>query len=82
MAGYTSCKKEFENCLRKITQLGYGLVIIAHVERRIEKTSDESEIEILAPAIPELLGFYSEMNINIGVKNWKAEMPIRAEVAA
>ena len=80
--GYSACKKEFESCLRKITQLGYGLVIIAHVERRLEKRADDSEVEILGPAIPKLLGFYSEMNIKIGVKNWKAEMPIRAEVAA
>ena len=49
--GYTACKKEFENCLRKITQLGYGLVVIAHVERRIEKRADDSEVEILGPAI-------------------------------
>ena len=24
--GYTACKKEFESTLRKITQLGYGVV--------------------------------------------------------
>lgn len=51
--GYSACKKEFESCLRKITQLGYGLVIIAHVEKRIEKRADDSEIEILGPAIPK-----------------------------
>lgn len=51
--GYSACKKEFENCLRKITQLGYGLVIIAHVEKRIEKRADDSEVEILGPAIPK-----------------------------
>lgn len=51
--GYTACKKEFESCLRKITQLGYGLVIIAHSEKRIEKRSDDSEVEILGPAIPK-----------------------------
>lgn len=51
--GYTACKKEFESCLRKITQLGYGLVIIAHCEKRIEKRSDDSEVEILGPAIPK-----------------------------
>lgn len=51
--GYSSCKREFESCLRKITQLGYGLVIIAHVERRIEKRADDSEVEILGPAIPK-----------------------------
>lgn len=51
--GYSACKKEFESCLRKITQLGYGLVIIAHVEKRIEKRADDSEVEILGPAIPK-----------------------------
>ena len=51
--GYSACKKEFESCLRKITQLGYGIVIIAHVEKRIEKRADDSEVEILGPAIPK-----------------------------
>lgn len=51
--GYTACKKEFESCLRKITQLGYGLVIIAHSEKRVEKRSNDSEVEILGPAIPK-----------------------------
>lgn len=51
--GYSAAKKEFENCLRKITQLGYGLVIIAHVDKRIEKRADDSEVEILGPAIPK-----------------------------
>ena len=50
--GYAAAKKEFEECLRKITQLGYGLVVIAHVEKRIEKRADDSEVEILGPAIP------------------------------
>lgn len=53
MGGYSACKKEFENCLRKITQLGYGLVIIAHVEKRVEKRADDSEVEILGPQIPK-----------------------------
>ena len=53
MGGYSACKKEFESCLRKITQLGYGLVIIAHVDRRIEKRADDTEVEILGPQIPK-----------------------------
>ena len=52
-AGYASCKKEFEACLRKITMLGYGLILIAHVEARTEKTADDNEIEIIGPAIPK-----------------------------
>ena len=51
--GYSAAKKEFEACLRKITQLGYGLVVIAHVDKRVEKRADDSEVEILGPAIPK-----------------------------
>ena len=48
-AGYGLVEKEFQNCLRQITQLGYGLVLISHSATRIEKTSDGSEVEIVAP---------------------------------
>ena len=51
--GYSACKKEFESCLLKITQRGFGLVVIAHVEKRTEKRADDSEVEILGPAIPK-----------------------------
>lgn len=51
--GYSACKREFETCLRKITQLGYGLVIIAHVEKRTEKRAEDDEVELLGPAIPK-----------------------------
>lgn len=51
--GWTLTKKEFETCLRKITMLGYGLVLISHIETRKEKTADDSEIEILAPSMPK-----------------------------
>ena len=33
--------------------LGYGLVLISHIETRKEKTADDSEIEILAPSMPK-----------------------------
>lgn len=51
--GFTAAKKEFENSLRKITQLGYGVVLIAHNSTRIEKTADGSEIEIISPELPK-----------------------------
>lgn len=51
--GYKDLAKEFESSLRKITQLGYGLVIIAHVDKRVEITAEDNEIEILGPAIPK-----------------------------
>ena len=51
--GWSLTKKEFETCLRKITMLGYGLVLISHIETRKEKLADDSEIEILAPSMPK-----------------------------
>lgn len=53
MGGYIACKKEFEGCLRKITQLGYGVVLIAHSASRIEKDADGSEREIISPELPK-----------------------------
>ncbi len=51
--GYKDLAKEFENSLRKITQLGYGLVIIAHVDKKVEMVGEDNEVEILGPAIPK-----------------------------
>lgn len=51
--GYSACKKEFETALRKITMLGYGVVLIAHNASRIEKTADGSEVEIIFPDLPK-----------------------------
>jgi hypothetical protein len=51
--GWTLTKKEFETSLRQITMLGYGLVLISHIETRKEKMADDSEIEILAPSMPK-----------------------------
>ena len=50
--GYSACKKEFESALRKITMLGYGIVLIAHSAARVEKTADGSEVEIISPEMP------------------------------
>ena len=52
-AGYSLCKKEFETCLRKITQLGYGVVLIAHNTTRVEKDGDGNEREIVGPDLPK-----------------------------
>lgn len=51
--GYKDLAREFENSIRKITQLGYGLVIIAHVDKRVEMIGEDNEVEILGPAIPK-----------------------------
>lgn len=52
-AGYAQCKKEFESTLRKITLLGYGVVLLAHSVSRIEKRADGSEVEIISPDLPK-----------------------------
>ena len=50
--GYSLCKEEFASCLRQITQMGYGLVILAHDEEVLEKNGD-TEIRSHSPAIPK-----------------------------
>lgn len=48
--GYDKTEKEFDDGLRKITLLGYGLILIAHSEIRIEKLGD-TETEFIAPSL-------------------------------
>lgn len=51
--GYTAEKKEFASALRKISMLGYGIVLIAHSASRTEKTADGSEVEVISPEMPK-----------------------------
>lgn len=51
--GYSACKKEFETALRKITMLGYGVVLISHNSTRVEKDNDGNEREIISPEMPK-----------------------------
>lgn len=51
--GYAAAKKEFENTLRRITQMGYGVVLIAHSAIRIEKDVNDNDIEIISPELPK-----------------------------
>lgn len=48
--GYTQVKSEFEASLRRITMMGYGLILIAHQEIRKE-TVDGDDIEFYSPAL-------------------------------
>ena len=52
-AGWGQVKSEFETCLRKITMLGYGLILIAHQEvRKEKKDNDENNtVEYYGPAL-------------------------------
>lgn len=53
--GYDARDLEFENCLRKITMLGYGLVLLTHVDIRKEKIKGENDeeyvLEYYSPAL-------------------------------
>lgn len=51
--GYSASKKEFEGSLRKITQMGYGVVLIAHNSTRVEKDTEGNEVEIISPELPK-----------------------------
>lgn len=51
MRGYSACKAEFENTLRQITMMGYGLILITHAERRVEKDANDDELEFFSPAL-------------------------------
>lgn len=79
--GYTACKKEFETSIRKITQLGYGVVLIAHSASRVEKTADGSDVEIISPDLPkraaevcngivDIIGYIGNEWINGERKRW------------
>ena len=80
-AGYTSCKKEFETSIRRITQLGYGVVLIAHSASRVEKTADGSDVEIISPDLPkrasevcngivDIIGYIGNEWVNGERKRW------------
>ena len=80
-AGYTACKKEFETSIRKITQLGYGVVLIAHSASRVEKTAEGSDIEIISPDLPkrasevcngivDIIGYIGNEWVNGERKRW------------
>lgn len=51
--GYSAAKKEFESSLRKIIMLGYGLILIAHSEIRLEEGPNDTTYEIVQPQLPK-----------------------------
>lgn len=50
-AGYGRVEREFEQTLRKIINLGYGLVLISHVTQGTFTREDGSEYNKLTPAV-------------------------------
>lgn len=51
--GYALLKEEFSEALRKISMLGYGIILITHAKSRLEKIDEDHSIEVVAPNIPE-----------------------------
>lgn len=49
--GYAQTKKEYEDALRKLTQLGYGVIFIAHAEKTKKVDEKENEYYTLSPAL-------------------------------
>lgn len=50
--GYVQTKNEFENALRKITMLGFGLCCICHAEKKNVSGPGDTIIETYQPAMP------------------------------
>lgn len=53
MQGYKALDKEFENTLRKITMLGYGICLICHSKIKNLPGPDGTTIERVMPSIPD-----------------------------
>lgn len=67
-AGYKALSKEFEGALRKITMLGYGLVLTSHLRERIEKDKNGNEVYAGVPDLNDrCLGIVNGLVDIIGV---------------
>lgn len=49
--GYAAAKKEFDEALRRITQMGYGLVMISHDQDKVFKDEDGKEYNQIVPTL-------------------------------
>lgn len=49
--GYALAKKEFDEALRKIPQLGYGLIMISHDQDKVFKDEDGQEYNQIVPTL-------------------------------
>lgn len=51
--GYALVKNEFSNALRKISMLGYGIILIAHAKTSSVKIDENQTVEKISPNIPD-----------------------------
>ena len=49
--GYGLVEKEFDECLRQIVQMGYGLVVISHEADKVFKNENGSEFNKIVPTL-------------------------------
>lgn len=49
--GYNLCKKEFDECLRSIQQMGYGLIMISHAQDKTFKDENGVEFNQIVPTL-------------------------------
>jgi len=49
--GYAAAKKEFDEALRSIPQMGYGLVLISHAQDKIFKDENGNEYQQIVPTL-------------------------------
>ena len=54
-AGYSEVEKEFESRIVTLTQLGYGIIFIAHSDAHseVDPENENAEIKVLGPDIPK-----------------------------
>lgn len=51
--GYALAKEEFSSALRKISMMGYGIILLTHAKTKVESVGDDKTIEIVSPNVPE-----------------------------
>lgn len=49
--GFSQCKKEFDEALRSIPQMGYGLVMISHAQDKVFTDEDGKEYNRIVPTL-------------------------------
>jgi hypothetical protein len=50
--GWTKAAKEFDEAIRSIPQMGYGLVMISHSQDKVFKDEDGNEYNQIVPTLP------------------------------
>lgn len=76
--GYQLAQNEFDECIRRILQMDYGLVLISHSQDKVFKDENENEYSQIVPTLDkrarlicertcDILGFSKAVNTENGV---------------